>query len=107
MHPGIWEKIGEALLWLQMCWILAGFALMIYLALKVFPKFRDTPAAENQRGTDMDISASWSAGYDGVNQPQSVVAGNYRLEAFPQKRRDKAKVIEFRPEISASNRRFS
>ena len=105
MHPGIWEKIGEALLWLQLCWILAGFGLMIYLAFKVFPKSGD--AARPDRSIAADTSAPWHIGYHGVDRRQSVIAGNYRLEAFPQARAQKAKVIEFRSDISEANRRFS
>src|SRR5579864_2129659 len=104
LHTGFWEKIGEALLWLQLCWIVAGFGLMVYLALKVFPKSGDN-FQRNRRTQDQP--RSWYIGYDGVDHRQSLVAGNYRLEAFPLMRGDKAKVIEFRPEISASHRRFS
>jgi hypothetical protein len=106
LHPGIWEKIGEALLWLQLCWILAGFGLMIYLAFKVFPKSGDTVRPDRRR-IAADTSAPWHIGYHGGDRRQSVIAGNYRLEAFPQARSQKAKVIEFRSDISEANRRFS
>ena len=104
MHSGIWEKIGEAFLWLQLCWIVAGFALMLYLAMRVFPK-SDEPLGRDRRGADG--TPKWHIGYDGIDRRQSVVAGNYRQEAFPQKRLSKAKIIEFRTEISERNRRFS
>ena len=106
LHSGIWEKIGEALLWLQLCWILSGFGLMVYLAFKVFPKSGDR-VRPDRSGIAADTSASWHIGYHGVDRRQSLIAGNYRLEAFPQARAQKAKVIEFRSDISEANRRFS
>jgi hypothetical protein len=106
LHPGIWEKIGEALLWLQLCWVLAGFGLMIYLALKVFPKSGDA-VRRDRRGIAAGTSAAWHFGYHGIDRRQSVIAGNYRLEAFPRMHLNKAKIIEFRSDIAEINRRFS
>ena len=108
LQPGFWEKIGEALLWLQLCWIVAGFGLMVYLAFKVFPKSENASRRDGRKDTShAEQPGSWCIGYDGAERQLSLVAGNYRLEAFPQKRGISAEIIEFRSEISARNRRLS
>jgi hypothetical protein len=109
VHAGFWEKVADTLFWLQLLWVFSGFVLMAYLAFKVFP---------DPSKPDPDFRSAWSG--PGFNDgkimspnPESarfsdgwMVAGNYRLESFPQPAAP-AKIIQFRTTISEQNRRMS
>lgn len=82
MHPGWWEKVVDALFWLQLTWIFSGFLLMAYLALKVFPTDRKV------KNSHSDSTASSS------QRPELITLGNYRFEIAADKLTSQAKIIE-------------
>jgi len=110
VHPSIWETIADALFWLQLCWVFSGFLLMAYLAFKVFPGPQELRKPDsNSNSRPMSCAAQQTTptiGTDSENgRDKLIVAGNYRLEAFPQVTTS-AKVIKFLPTVSEQNRRF-
>jgi len=112
MHPGFWETVADALFWLQLCWIFSGFVLMAYLAFKVFPgkdeSDPDPTTKSRRKNSPVTLSHAMqdrSKSNEGNQEP--MVAGNYRLEAFPQPPITTAKVIEFESIVSEQNRRWS
>lgn len=86
MHPGLWERFAETLLWLQLIWVLAGFALMGFLAFKLFP--RESHARCSQSGPK-DLSPA---------KPELVVLGGYRFEITQGPDLTRPNVIELRPD---------
>lgn len=68
MHSGIWERLADTLFWLQLGWIVAGFFLMAYLALKVFPR-------ESRTNTSPPPPLQSTAGAS-----QLITVGGYRVE---------------------------
>jgi hypothetical protein len=110
VHPSVWETIADALFWLQLFWVFSGFLLMAYLAFKVFPSPQDLRNADsscNSRPLSCMAEETTSGIATGSENGRDklIVAGNYRLEAFPQVTTS-AKVIKFPPTISPENRRF-
>jgi len=111
VHAGVWEKIADALFWLQLFWVFSGFVLMAYLAFKVFPnESKSSNSDSEQRPSRMGSSLSDHEipNYRAESGHAStlMVVGNYRLESFPQ-RATPANVIKFRTTISEQNRRMS
>ena len=110
MHPSVWETIADALFWLQLFWVFSGFLLMAYLAFKVFPSPQDLRNADSSCNPQSlscvaEETTSIIATDSENGRDKRIVAGNYRLEAFPQDTTS-AKVIKFPPTISQENRRF-
>ena len=66
MYSGIWERLADTLFWLQLCWVLAGFLLMIYLAIKVLPHDKGTVHSQT--------------GKSGPAKPESLIVGGHRFE---------------------------
>ena len=91
MHSGLWDKLVDALFWLQLAWILAGFLLMAYFALKVFPSDKE---GKNSR-SDYPLSAQ--------PRPELITLGNYRFEIAAESPEPRSKVIELYP--GPSNRK--
>ena len=85
MHPGIWEKLVDALFWLQLVWIFSGFVLMAYLALKVFPSEKK------------ESSPSSASALPKTKRPQLVTLGNYRFEMAVDIPATPANVVEMYP----------
>jgi hypothetical protein len=81
VHPGLWQKFADTLLWLQLFWVFAGFALMTYLAFKVFP--REPNASRSQSGPRSSST-----------KPELVVLGGYRFEITPGPELTRPNVIE-------------
>lgn len=87
MHSGAWEIIAETLYWIQLVWILSGFALMAYLALRVFPwrddaqEFLSSGPKRMEFSTRNDAPATFDLTQSG-SKPQVIVAGSYRFEVF-------------------------
>ena len=111
MHPGFWETVADTLFWLQLCWIFSGFVLMAYLAFKVFPRKQEPDldrASQAQKGNSKaSLSRStWDGSKSNEGNPELMVAGNYRLEAFPEPSITAIKVIEIEPLVSKQNRRW-
>jgi hypothetical protein len=93
LHSGIWERLADALFWLQLCWVLAGFLLMIYLAIKVMPRSEEPKASRiGPRSED-------------CLKPELVVLGGYRFEVTPDLSGTRPKVIELHPDRLDRNRR--
>lgn len=86
MHSGIWERLADALFWLQLCWVLAGFLLMIYLAAKVMP------------GSEEPKSSRIGHRDDNSSGPKLVVLGGYRFEVTQDASITRPKVIELHPD---------
>lgn len=93
MHSGIWEGLADALFWLQLCWVIAGFLLMIYLAVKVMPRCEEPKSS--RIGQQDDNSST----------PRLVVLGGYRFEVTQDSSGTRPKVIELYPHRRDSNRR--
>jgi|SRR5690349_1205175 hypothetical protein len=85
VHPGLWEKFADTLLWLQLFWVLAGFALMAYLAVKVFPREANAKRSQSGRGSS-------------VQKPELVVLGGYRFEITQGPELTRPNVIELHPD---------
>lgn len=94
MHSGIWERLADALFWLQLCWVVAGFLLMIYLAAKVMP------GSEEQEGSRIGQCANDSS------TRELVVLGGYRFEVTQDSSSTRPKVIELHPDRLDRNRRI-
>ena len=94
MHSGIWERLADALFWLQLCWVIAGFLLMIYLALKVMPGSEEPKSSRiGQRAKDSSKS-------------ELVVLGGYRFEVTQDSAGTRPKVIELYPDRLDRSRRI-
>jgi hypothetical protein len=93
LHSGIWERLADALFWLQLCWVIAGFALMIYLAVKVMPRSEEPKNSRIGPGTD------WTS------TRQMVVLGGYRFEVTQEPPSARPKVIELYPDRFLGGRR--
>lgn len=94
MHSGIWERFADALFWLQLCWVVAGFVLMIYLAVKVMPASEEPKASRiGQRVRDS-------------SKPELVVLGGYRFEVTQDPSTTRPKVIELYPDRLDRSRRI-
>jgi hypothetical protein len=70
MQSGIWETVADTLFWMQLVWILSGFAFMAYLAFRVFPHQQD----DTQRSFLNTVRQ---------NRRERMIAGSYRFEDFP------------------------
>jgi hypothetical protein len=82
VHSGIWEVIADTLYWLQIVWILSGFALMAYLAFRVFP-WRD----ETQNAPSLTRVLPWQNPDNSTERARArtIVAGSYRFDwNYPQ-----------------------
>jgi hypothetical protein len=86
LHSGIWEHLADALFWLQLCWVVAGFLLMIYLAIKVLPR------SEESKRSRTGTSDGWS-GKRGM-----VVLGGYRFEITQDQSGGRPSVIQLHPD---------
>lgn len=84
MHPGLWEKFADTILWLQLFWVLAGFLLMAYLALKVVP--RESNSRRSRCGPRQGSP----------RRPELVALGGYRFEVTPDPELTGPNVIELR-----------
>jgi len=82
LHPGAWEKVVDALFWLQLAWIFSGFLLMAYLALKVFPS--------DKRGKNPQTNSE----APNAQKPELITLGNYRFEIPAGTLRSRTNVIE-------------
>ena len=91
MHSGIWERLADALFWLQLCWVMAGFLLMIYLAVKVMP--RSEEPKPSRIGSDN-------------NRREMVVLGGYRFEVTHDSSGSRPNVIELYPDRVDRRRRI-
>jgi hypothetical protein len=67
LHSGLWEKLADAFFWLQLTWILSGFLLMAYFALKVFP-------------ADKECRNSRSDSVPSPRKAELITLGSYRFE---------------------------
>lgn len=85
MHSGIWERLADALFWLQLCWVIAGFLLMIYLAIKVMPRPEDLKSSQFGQG----VKAS---------NTELVTLGGYRFEVTQDSSSTRPKVIKLYPD---------
>ena len=94
MHSGIWERLADALFWLQLCWVVAGFLLMIYLAVKVMP------ASEESKGSRIGQRVHDSS------KSELVVLGGYRFEVTQDPSTTRPKVIELYPDRLDRSRRI-
>ena len=72
MHSGLWERLVDALFWLQLTWIFSGFLLMAYFALKVFPKEKEEANSRSDAAPTV------------AQRPQLITLGNYRFEIASQ-----------------------
>jgi len=81
LHPGVWEKVVDALFWFQLAWIISGFLLMAYFALKIFP-------------AEADIASSHSDPAVPAQRPKLITLGNYRFEVAPDFPNARTNVIE-------------
>jgi hypothetical protein len=68
MHSALLQSVVDGLMWLQLAWVLAGFALMAWLAFRIFPYREQKERARN-------IHAG--------SETQTMVLGGYRFEGFP------------------------
>ncbi|HKT23118.1 MAG TPA: hypothetical protein VJR04_00860 [Terriglobales bacterium] len=93
MHSGIWERFADTLFWLQLCWVVAGFLLMIYLAVKVMP------ASEEPKASRIGQRSNPSP------KPELVVLGGYRFEVTQDLSNTRPKVIELYPDHLDRKRR--
>ncbi|HEU5231332.1 MAG TPA: hypothetical protein VFU50_00625 [Terriglobales bacterium] len=93
LHPGILERLANALFWLQLCWVIAGFLLMIYLAVKVMP------ASGEPKRSRIGPPASLPS------KPDLVVLGGYRFEVTQDASSTRPKVIELHPDRLDRSRR--
>lgn len=91
MHPGVWERVVDALFWVQLAWIFSGFLLMAYFALKVFPS--DTEET-NSRSDSAVVTAQ---------RPELITLGNYRFEMVADTLKPRSKVIDLYPKQSDRN----
>jgi hypothetical protein len=91
LHPGLWEKVVDALFWLQLAWIFSGFLLMAYFALKVFPSDKE------EIGSRSESKASTA------QRPELITLGNYRFEIVADTSAHRSKVIELYPRQSDRN----
>lgn len=103
MHVSIWETVADTLFWLQLCWVLSGFLLMAYLAFKIFPKSK--PRDRDNNVTESGRPEAQNS--DRADRSELMIAGNYRLESFPQTSIPAGRIIEFQSIISEQNRRLS
>jgi hypothetical protein len=73
----MWEVIADTLYWLQIVWILSGFALMAYLAFRVLP-WRD----ETQNAPASTRGLPWRDADHHIKRPRgrTIVAGSYRFD---------------------------
>jgi hypothetical protein len=94
LHSGIWERFADALFWLQLCWVIAGFLLMIYLATKVLPQSEEPKTS--RIGQPDDNSST----------PKLVALGGYRFEVTQDASSARPKVIDLYPDRLDRNRRF-
>jgi len=85
LHSGLWENLVDALFWLQLTWILSGFLLMAYFALKVFPKDKER------------MNSRSDASPNARQRSELVTLGNYRFEITSQAT-PPTNVIELYPE---------
>ena len=85
MHSAILERLGDALFWLQLCWVLAGFVLMIYLAVKVMP------GSEEPKNSRIGLNGR-------SERRELVVLGGYRFEVTQDPSSARPKVIELHPD---------
>ena len=90
MHSGLWEKLVDALFWLQLTWIFSGFLLMAYLAVKVFPGEKE---GTNSRSDSPPT---------GTQRPELITLGNYRFE-IASKKTPPGNVIELYPKQTDRN----
>ena len=94
LHSGIWERLADALFWLQLCWVIASFLLMIYLAVKVMPASEEPKDSRiGQRPHDS-------------SKPDLVVLGGYCFEVTQDPSTTRPKVIEVYPDRLDRTRRF-
>lgn len=75
---------------------------MAYLAFKIFPKSKSQGRNGNVTEPGPESGNSSQTG-----KRELMVAGNYRLESFPQLTLSSARIIEFQSIISEPNRRLS
>jgi hypothetical protein len=85
VHSRIWETLADTLLWLQLALICSGFALMGYLALKVFPGGSDSEAS--QKGSHSLAS----------QKRELIMLGGYRFEVAQDSTAGRPNVIDFAP----------
>lgn len=91
MYSEIWERLADTLFWLQLCWVLAGFLLMIYLAFKVVPHDKGTVHSQ--------------IGKIKPGKPESVILGGYRFEVTQGLGATHTNVIEIESEQLDHSRR--
>jgi len=82
LHPVWWEKLVDALFWLQLTWIFSGFLLMAYFALKVFPTDK---RAANSRS---------DSGVPTTQRPALITLGNYRFEFAADTPAPRSRIVE-------------
>lgn len=91
MQPTFWERIADAVFWLQLGWVVAGFGLMAYLAIKVMPM----PRGKASRNETQLRPA----------KPNLVVLGGYRFEITQDPAATRPKVIELPADYAGAPRR--
>jgi hypothetical protein len=92
LQSAIWERLADALFWLQLCWVVAGFLLMIYLAVKVMPRTEEPGSRIGQ--SDKHSSNA-----------EVVALGGYRFEVTQDPSSTRPKVIELYPNRLDPSRR--
>jgi len=89
MQPTTWERLADTLFWLQLGWVVAGFGLMAYLALKVMSRGSTSRNETDERAL----------------KPNMVVLGGYRFEITQETGAAHPKVVELRPDYVDGHRR--
>jgi len=78
MQTTFWERLADTVFWLQLGWVVAGFGLMAYLAIKVVPRSGFSRNETKPKG----------------HKPSMVVLGGYRFEITQDPAATRPKVIE-------------
>jgi hypothetical protein len=105
LHSAIWEVIADTLYWIQLIWVLSGFALMAYLAVRVFPwrdETRRLPPTARVLGwqTNLNPRIARTGG-------RMIVAGSYRFDwnySQPPEQEDRHLRREYDNSLAAGSR---
>jgi len=85
VQSGTWEIIADTLYWIQLVWVLSGFVLMAYLALRVFPwrdETQNVPPSRRVLGwqTEQQLPLANVDSPLGRIGKQTITAGSYRFD---------------------------
>ena len=88
MVSRIWQTMADVLYWIQLGWIVCGFLLMGYLAFRIFPyEAEEDSHKKHKPATSPDLKRP---------KRDWFLAGNYRLEEFPELPAQQAAMLPFR-----------